>query len=425
MLETIRQYSRDRLFESGEGALARDRHLDFYLKLAEQGERGLRGKSAFEWADRLGLEYENLRAAAEWGEEQRPEDALLLLGYLLFFWVTRVENLALAVYWVRETLARLDETPAPEDSAAVRRRLRARARGLLVFAMLLMGQGDNQAAHKATLEAVALERELADGDRFHLAYGLGMQSNLALINGDAGAFEVARQAAEEALALMREMGEKQWSLLALTALAGVEAQLGDHAHARLLREEARHLLDFGDHPMLVTVLLGLGLDARIQGQPDDARAYFSQALRIAQRAGSRQFEVIMHSELAHLARSEGRLDEAKEGYLRLIRTWNDLGQWAAVANQLECLAFIALATDEPGRAVRLLGAAEALREGIRAPMRGYERVEYDQAVATLHEQMDAHSFARGWAEGRALNLERAIAYATDVTAGADVRLGED
>jgi predicted ATPase len=418
MLETIRQYARDRLFESGEGQAARDRHLNYYLRLSEQGELGLRCSKAFEWVDLLGLEYENLRAAAEWAEEQRPEDALLMVGNLMFFWTSRIENLGLAIYWIRDMLSRLDQRPTPEDSATARRHLRARARGLSVLTMLLMGQGDNLSAYETAIEAVALERALDDSDKFRLAYALTLQGTITVIVGGSALVSDGKKAAEEALSLLRETGEKLWLPMALRPLAAIETQLGNHEQARLLNEEARQYLDYGEHPMLLTVLLALGMESRIEGHPDDARVYFLKSLGIAHRARSRQFEAILQSELVHLARAEGRLKEAREGYCRLIRIWSDFGQWAAVANQLECLAFIATATSEPVRAARLFGAAERIREEIRAPMRDYERAEYEQAVANLRGQLDTDALAQAWAEGRALDMQRAIAYATEQSGGA-------
>jgi predicted ATPase len=60
MLETIRQYTREKLAESGEAEEMRDRHLDYFLKMSEEANTGLRGKDAFEWYERLGLNYENI-----------------------------------------------------------------------------------------------------------------------------------------------------------------------------------------------------------------------------------------------------------------------------------------------------------------------------------------------------------------------------
>jgi predicted ATPase len=69
MLETIRQYARDRLLGSGEQEQIRDRHLDFFCNLVEEAEPHLRGPEQVAWFNRLESEYDNLRAALEWSLE--------------------------------------------------------------------------------------------------------------------------------------------------------------------------------------------------------------------------------------------------------------------------------------------------------------------------------------------------------------------
>ena len=65
LLETVRQYARDKLLESGEGVDLRNHHLEWYLDLAERSEPGLRGPDQVEWQKRLEIEHDNLRTALE------------------------------------------------------------------------------------------------------------------------------------------------------------------------------------------------------------------------------------------------------------------------------------------------------------------------------------------------------------------------
>jgi len=120
---------------------------------------------------------------------------------------------------------------------------------------------------------------------------------------------------------------------------------------------------------------------------------------------------MISSELAHVGRQSGKWETAQSLYRETILQWKDLGHRAAVANQLECFGFIARAQAQSQRAARLLGAAEALREIIGAPMVGFERIEYDREIVMLHEQLDDVTFASEWATGRALSMDQAIEYA--------------
>ena len=74
MLETIRQYARDRLIESGESESVRDRHLEFFRRLVEQAGPHLRGPEQVAWFNRLEADYDNLRAAIEWSLEGEDVD---------------------------------------------------------------------------------------------------------------------------------------------------------------------------------------------------------------------------------------------------------------------------------------------------------------------------------------------------------------
>ena len=76
MLETIRQYAREKLFEAGEGDLVRERLLAYFLTLAEKAEPELRGPQQVAWLNRLEREVDNIRGPLEWAVEDQAEVAL-------------------------------------------------------------------------------------------------------------------------------------------------------------------------------------------------------------------------------------------------------------------------------------------------------------------------------------------------------------
>ena len=89
VLETIRQYARDRLIEAGESSVLRDRHLDFFLAVAVDAESRLRGPDMVPALQRLDTEIENLRAALEWSFESNTDRALRLSVALAGYWRSR------------------------------------------------------------------------------------------------------------------------------------------------------------------------------------------------------------------------------------------------------------------------------------------------------------------------------------------------
>ncbi|MBI3973469.1 MAG: adenylate/guanylate cyclase domain-containing protein [Chloroflexi bacterium] len=92
---------------------------------------------------------------------------------------------------------------------------------------------------------------------------------------------------------------------------------------------------------------------------------------------------------------------------------------------IECLEGLARVAGAQGQlewGARLLGAAEALREAIGAPLPPADRADYDRDVAVVRAGLGEATFATAWAEGRAMSLEQAVAYALQTHAPGHRRL---
>jgi non-specific serine/threonine protein kinase len=104
----------------------------------------------------------------------------------------------------------------------------------------------------------------------------------------------------------------------------------------------------------------------------------------------------------------GRVAEAAQIYSETIRVFQESGQRAAVAHELECFAFIALEGGENAHAATLFGAAEALREAMGSSMMLTERREYDQEVSRLRGGMEEDALEAAWTAGRGMSMEEAV-----------------
>jgi ATP/maltotriose-dependent transcriptional regulator MalT len=157
-----------------------------------------------------------------------------------------------------------------------------------------------------------------------------------------------------------------------------------------------------------------GILARLafyRGDLAEARKHADLMLDLHREMGD-HFAVTGHqSTMAHIARQMGNNQEALALYRETLPDWQKIGHRGAVAHQLESLGFIAKAQEQGERAVRLLGAAEALREASNSPMTPQEGVEYAKEVASLRAGMDEKDFLSLWAEGRSMTMEQAIEYA--------------
>ena len=156
MLETIRQYSRDKLLDSGEGDSTRDRHLSFFMQFATDSEAKIMSTDQKRWLERCDAELDNLRAAFDWSSDTGDAFARLHLpAALLFFWSMRgylsesIEALRVAV----ETTAKFELTPSLAQ---------AQIKSLMAFSMMLTASDKNSQARHPAEEAVGLAERFAD-----------------------------------------------------------------------------------------------------------------------------------------------------------------------------------------------------------------------------------------------------------------------
>lgn len=107
MLETIRQYANEKLMESGESDALRDRHLAYFMELAETAEPHLVRPEQLEWLAKLEADYENLRLALEWAlSNPSSEPSLRLCSALGRFWVLRQSHCMEGSKWLASALAK-------------------------------------------------------------------------------------------------------------------------------------------------------------------------------------------------------------------------------------------------------------------------------------------------------------------------------
>src|SRR3990172_9528969 len=354
LLETVRQYGRERLVESGEDEAVGRRHRDWYLRSAEEAEPGLQEPQQEIWLDRLEAEHDNLRAALEWcrTREDNPEYGLRLAGALWKFWEVRgywSEGRA----WLEGTLARSGE-----------------------LMNSLRVKGLNGAAY------------------------------LAFFQGD---YERAAALGEESLALSREVGDR-WGVADAHAVMGLVARgQGDYTRAAALLEESlAQARQLGDKWRVAIVLNNLGLVAREQGDYDRAKTLLEEPLAQFRLLGDKWGIAFSQSNLGIVAWNQGDHERAELLFRESLLLRRALGDKRGITTSLVGLAAVAAARGQAERSALLFGAAEALREAIRVPVPPFIRDEYDRRVAALRATMKEQAFTEAWAEGRAMGMDQAI-----------------
>ena len=402
-LETIRQYAMEKLLESGEAVIVRDRHLGYFLqsmKSTPQSEQNTFGAlpDDREWLDRMEFEHDNLRTALEWSSSSHPEKAFELVTMLGNFWVARDYNTE-ARRWSRMILERTKSLSEMDGE---------RAKVYAILGWSSIGIGDHKTAREAAEAGIACVRKV--NDLVGLGRLLGLLSLACVFQGD---FTAAENALTEAEAIARQTGIAEHLATVLTTRAQLTfVGYRDLARAKAYLDEALSIsAEIPNEWPTAMSLFGTARVAGLMGDLDTARAKFMQSAELAKKMGNKRQMYSCYSELAHVLREHGELDEPLRLYRDLLPKWRDLGHRAAVAHELECIAYILAKQDGLRRAVMLLGAADHLRKTIDSTPTPMELVEYEQELAGIRGEMKESEFDKAWQDGQRLNMEEAIALA--------------
>ena len=405
MLETIRQYAREKLFEAKQAAVARDRHFVYFDQLSEKMWDVFRSADMANWLDRADDEAENFRAAMEWGLAEHVDEVVHLAGFycILSVWINKQAE---GITFVQTALEKVRTLPPLEGTANLHRQ-KSIARALFAQGMVSLGQGNMQLVKQALEEAIAISRFTKD--KLILGYSLEMlyvASNFINVPD-------APEAAYEGLSIFTKEIHDAWGLsmayqnMIRISIANDNVEQKQEYLSKL-KEQLREVpLSF----QAGLFFLGMGMGESMQGNYQEATQFFEDGLKIFKRLRNKNFQTALTSELGHIARHTGDINRARQIYTKTLNDWQDLGNRAAMAHQLECFGFLALADEEPQRTIQLFGAAEALRERSNSSMTVYEQVEYSEAIARLHTMLTPAQFASLWAEGRSMTLEQAIQFA--------------
>ncbi len=357
-LEPIRQYARDKLNETRESNLIQDRHLNYYLRVAEEAEPYLFGAGQQDWKNRLELDHDNLRVALAWSlESNQIEAGLKMAGALAWFWHSK-GHLSEGNLWLEKILASGIGTQGKE-----------RAKALRASSILSTDIGDYIRARAFAESSIKLYREIGDNP------GAGLVlADLGASLHRGGKEEEAIESFEESLRLLRATGERWGIAYAHLWLGDAWFRMGDTTRAATSWEESLRLTqELGDHYLMAWSLGGLADVARLRTDYKRATGMFKEALSFYQSSGDK------------------------------------FGPPFA----LEALALVAAALGDAKRAARLWGAASAWREAINEPLSLTYQKDYAVSITEARTQLGEEVYASAWSEGHAMSPEQAIALALE------------
>ena len=419
MLDTIKEYARDRLAETGELDLARRAHLGYFTELAETAEPHLRRAEQLEWLATLEAEHDNIasamRAALAAGEA--PGAMRLAAGAGWYWWLGghKVEGI--------ELLTAATGTPG-EVSDEIRAWVYA-----LVVMFVTDGPGDqyqaeewihqayrfsqrSQRRHPAAGVVAALEHMLQGPDAFLPAFEPLLDDEdpwvralarlqlgkMRIVLGQGG--RDADAYLEMALAEFRALGERWGISFALTELADRIATRGELAGACELYDQAITVVtEVGAIEDLVQIRSRQAQLYWLLGDEESSAAALAEAQRYAERvtwpyalaelalakaklarwagdteqacrqlgvattmlgdeAEQANFRAVTHDLLGYLADS---LADAREHRVAAFQAASEAGHAALIGQVLVGIADLALRAERYEQAARLLAASAGVR----------------------------------------------------------------
>ncbi|GDY31082.1 LuxR C-terminal-related transcriptional regulator [Gandjariella thermophila] len=363
MLETLRQYGRQKLAAGGAEAAIRARHRDHYQRLAEQVRTEYFSPRETEWFAQLRSEHANLRVALEFclREPGQARGALQIAAHLRGYWIAE-GCLREGVRWLRQALA-LDTEPSVS---------RLRALWSCGFLALLLGYRDTPLEMLA--EAEALAHRLNHPRSF---------ADLAWVTGVARYFH----------------GHKEESF-------------------RLQREALEQYRKLGDDAGASNALLHMAIAAFVNDDPRAAELG-AESLAICDAHGaqwSKAYPLWIVGMTAWRDGDHGRAIDLLQEAVERFRTVRDL---TGISLCLHGLAWAAGASGRHAWAARLLGATQPIwrLSGAAMPREAIRGIFDERCVAAGRAALGRDTFDAGYAEGSGYGEDAAVACALERPAG--------
>lgn len=410
LLETVRQYARDRMAESGRLHQVQEQHVGFYLALAEQLSEGLAGPEQRKLLTEIENELDNMRQAIAVSID-RPDGAEIGLRF----------GVALGKFWRvrghfsegRELLAALLARPPRPENVGTEREpgppsyQAYRASGLSAAAYLARDQSDYETARTMFEESLALRRSLDDQPGIALAL-----SGLGSIANDRGDYPLAISLHEQSLQIRRGLYDQRGIAECLGHLGTLYFSLDDYPKARALCEESLELQrSLGDSRGIASVLGNLGIMARYKQDYPTAQANIEEALSLYREIGDRRNTAIMLGAMVNVMNGVGNKQTADVLLKESLVIRREIGDKRGVLVTLSGYAhFAGNEQKNPERGVRLWGAVYSLRESIGSTFLRGDNEAIENEIARLKSIL-GEKFDVEWQVGRAMSWQNAVAYA--------------
>lgn len=370
LLDTIREYAAERLDAGGETDVVRERHRDWYRSLADRAARELSGVDQRRWLDRLELEHDDIRAVLDRAVAAPDPATAIGLGFAMWRFWQKHGHLAEA----RRRLESMAAADWSHDDPRLRARLLEALGGVCWWQAEIEPMTGYYREALTIWESIGDEAELANAYyNASFTYALPTDSSIRLADADLEGIGVGL------LSKARELFHKV-------------GDVGGEANA----------------------VWGLGNYAYFRNRPGQGIEEFREALEMFRQTQDRTMEAwALHMLGTGLLRL-GNTAEAKEHVSHALRHFHAAGDTAGITLTFDDLSAVAVAEGDLGRAARLRGAARNLAIETGTKLASFVEDAFEQEVRpSVRSHMAAAEIERYGAEGAALTLDEAVAYALE------------
>lgn len=435
LLDTIREYARERLIDRGEIDQIRTRHLNYFLEWAKAAEPGLHGQDQAAALHQFDDEIDNLRAALDWSlKSDQIETGAQVANIVEFYWYTR-GYWREGLNWLLQLIDRLRELPPSQIFAVTL----SRAGGLITR----LGEYDH--ARRLHTDCYSISEQLHDQ--------IGMSralSNLAMIAEEQGDLTEARSLYGRSIDIQRIIDDRRGLAIALNNLGIIAKKQGQYDEARKYYEDSLVLKQqLGEQTSIIHTLNNLGILARLQSDGATARQYFGQTIELTRQLGNKRLyasslgnlgmleiqeknfaqarqylqevstifqevgdqnnlAMTLHN-LGDVALAEGDVQMARTQQLESLQLYLAIQQKSGLLLTVESFAAIFSAGQDFDRAVKILAFTDRQREVLGMPPTPIELAQRERCLAQAREQLSANTFDVNWSEGMALTTEQVLA----------------
>jgi predicted ATPase/DNA-binding XRE family transcriptional regulator len=400
-LDSVRDFGRARLRESGHEDAVRDRHAEYFLDQAERADADRAGPNQAAWLRRLDCDRDNLRDAMAWLEAcDRPTELLRFGSALWSYWTRRGS-------W-DEGRALLERAVASEEGD-----LALRARAFQRLGNFAIDISDYSKAGEMYTAALSLARKC--GDRRAESDAL---NGLGIAASDTGALAEARERHLQALAIRSEIGDTVAQALSNYNLGMLALAIEDTISARKLLELSLAVHEAIGHRAEVAYSnIWLAVADMMEGALEVAGERLHISLATLRDVGDRPGQAYALIECGRLGFLQGEIQGAISFLAEALQIRSTLGDHIALIATLERLSGPAASIGYPIAAARLLGAAAAKRESLGTPATPADQRHINEAGKICAAQIGKDAFSNAVSEGRFLSEGEAIALVNRVIAG--------